>query len=319
MNKREKTLQHLQLEAGLNRLPSDHPRYTEIHETFLKQSAGYFGETTLDFYLQYLPDHYQVIRDIRLFDGIHYCQLDAIVLCPEFILILEVKNFKGELCFDLEWNQLFRTHNEQKDIFPDPFLQVEHQKRQLHRWLERVHFPPIPIHSFIVISNPHTIISVKGSDDDHLRRKIVRAKSLLPRIEALGEQFSLSSCSPEQVHSLTQLLNTENLPYQTSIMDRYSLSLNDLIKGVQCEQCNSFPMQRKRGYWYCSKCAARSRNAHIKTLRDYQLLIDTSISNKNFRHFAMLPSKKAARLLLLKICDHHTGVTNDRKYVLDLI
>ncbi|UOR10366.1 nuclease-related domain-containing protein [Halobacillus amylolyticus] len=319
VNKRSKTLQHMQLEAVLNRLSSEKPIYNEVHEHLLKQSAGHFGETTLDFYLQYLPEHFHVAQDIRLFDGIHYFQIDALVICPDFILILEVKNFKGELTFDLEWNQLSRVYNGQKDIFPDPFLQVEHQTRQLTRWLERFSFPSVPIYSFIVISNPYTTIAVQGQDPANLKKRIVRPKNLLTKMESISQHFSECTWLPKEFQKLIHLIEKENLPYQAAIMDRYSLSINDLIIGVQCEQCQAFPMRRRHGRWFCPSCSYISKNSHIKTLRDYQLLVKNTISNREFREFAFIHSKKVARTLLLDVCHQYTGDTKDRKYVLDLV
>ncbi|ARI78427.1 hypothetical protein [Halobacillus mangrovi] len=50
---RHKTEEHLQLETLLNSLPLEPSQRNEIHEQFLKQSAGYYGETNTDHYLRY--------------------------------------------------------------------------------------------------------------------------------------------------------------------------------------------------------------------------------------------------------------------------
>lgn len=106
---RTKSNQHRQLESLMNRVSSINPQWNSIHEKFLKMSAGLADETTADHYLRYLPSsEFHPITDLQLYDGIQHFQVDALVVNPKFLLILEVKNYKGELIFDLEHHQLFR-------------------------------------------------------------------------------------------------------------------------------------------------------------------------------------------------------------------
>ncbi|KHE68153.1 nuclease-related domain-containing protein, partial [Halobacillus sp. BBL2006] len=115
---RQKTSELLQLETLLQRLSAKHPMYEQVHEQLLRLTAGHFGETAMDFYLMYLPKGYHVVQDVRLFDGIQHFQIDALIITQKFLLILEVKNFKGKLIFYFEHQQLFRLANGVKDIFP---------------------------------------------------------------------------------------------------------------------------------------------------------------------------------------------------------
>ncbi|UOR13461.1 nuclease-related domain-containing protein [Halobacillus amylolyticus] len=321
MKKRTKTLTHSQLETLLNRLLPAHFKRSDVEAQFLKQSAGHFGESTADHYLKYLPhDRYHVIQDLRLFDGIQYFQIDALIICTEFLLILEVKNYKGKLIFDFEHNQLFREHNGPKDIFADPFLQVEHQEIQLERWLDQFNFPALPIQSFVVVANPNTIIKTHGRDPLRLKHRIVRAKKLYTMIETTRAQFSQSMLAPEQLNELVYLLQKENTPYRGgSILERFDLTVDDLIMGVQCSKCRTYPMSRKRDHWCCLTCGFKSGDAHLKTLRDYQLLIADEITNSEFRRFACLSSRKVAWKLLSETCAQQSGQTKDRKYVLDFV
>ncbi|WP_163528709.1 nuclease-related domain-containing protein [Halobacillus ihumii] len=321
MKKRSKTLPHLRLERLLDRLPPDYSNRGDIQEQFLKQTAGHFGETTADFYLQYLPgEQYRIIQDLRLFDGIQHFQIDALILCTEFILILEVKNLKGKLIFDLEHSQLFRELNGKKDIFPDPFLQVGHQTIQLSRWLNQFNFPSIPIDSFIVVANPNTIIKTHGRDPQQLKSKIIRAKKLYTMIENRKAHYSHATWTPEQVADLALLMQKENTPYQGgAILDCFNLTVEDLIMGVQCAECRTYPMLRKRDHWYCINCDYKSKDAHLRTLQDYQLLIADKITNPQFRKFACVSSTKVARRLLSESCSHNFGQTQSRKYTISLI
>ncbi|WP_173917329.1 nuclease-related domain-containing protein [Halobacillus sp. Marseille-Q1614] len=142
----------MQLTTLYKRLPCEHPLFSEIESEFLKQSAGQYGENTVNHFLHYLSTDYLILKDLHLFDGHTHFQLDFLVISESFLLIIEVKNFKGELIFDFDNSQLLRRLSETLDVFPDPFLQVEHQKVQLAQWLDLYKFREIPIYSFVAIA-----------------------------------------------------------------------------------------------------------------------------------------------------------------------
>ncbi|WP_369793239.1 nuclease-related domain-containing protein [Halobacillus sp. BBL2006] len=79
-------------------MPLGHPNENKLQEQLLKTNAGFAGESTADHYLRYLPStEFQCLTDLQLFDGIQYFQMDALVFSPKCLLILEVKNYKGNL------------------------------------------------------------------------------------------------------------------------------------------------------------------------------------------------------------------------------
>ncbi|NIK29347.1 hypothetical protein FHS45_002448 [Thalassobacillus devorans] len=320
MKIRSKTIEHLQLEALLRRLPPSHKKWSEVESHLLRHSAGHFGETTADVYLQYLPrNRYHVLQDLRLFDGIRHFQIDALIITTSFILIMEVKNLRGKLIFDLEHHQLFRTYQEKQDIFPDPFLQVEHQTLQLTRWLQTAQFPDIPIHSFILIANPNTTIKTHGRDTQQYKRRIIRPKLLFSEVEKLHSRSSPPVWDSDLIKLAAETLHKANTPFTASLLQRFELTPADLIKGIRCPKCEKFRMERKRAHWFCSSCGHKSEDAHLDTLRDYQLLMGDEISNPEFRAFSCLSSEKVARTLLSDHCPHNNGATRGRKYRLDLV
>lgn len=313
-------MEHLQLEALLPRLHPTHKKWSEVESHLLRHSAGHFGETTADVYLQYLShDRYHILQDLRLFDGIRHFQIDALILAPSFILILEIKNLRGKLIFDLEHHQLLRTYQKKQDIFPDPFLQVKHQTLQLTRWMQAFQLPETPIHSFIIIANPNTTIKTQGRDMQQLKRRIIRPKLLYSEVEKLHARSGPPIWTPDQIKHAAVTLQRENTPFTASILQRFDLTAADLVMGVRCTKCEVFGMERKRAHWYCPQCEHKSENAHLDTLRDYQLLVGNEISNQEFRSFACLSSEKVARTLLSECCTRYAGKTSDRKYILNIV
>ncbi|WP_378934692.1 nuclease-related domain-containing protein [Metabacillus herbersteinensis] len=159
VKKREVPLYNEVLEALMRRLLHEHPSRKIISESLARRLAGFKGEQAIDYPLSFLPQmDYLIIHDLRLFVQGHYFQIDTLILNQRFFVILEVKNFTGTLFFDSEFNQLIRILNGKEEAFPDPILQLKRQHYQLTSWFKHQSFKTPPIHSFVVISAPRTLL-----------------------------------------------------------------------------------------------------------------------------------------------------------------
>ena len=153
------------------RTPPNHPKIPLIKENLRKGLPAikenvpsiihcpfFQTKNTLFYTMSDLPD------ESRFF------QMDSVLICNEFILILEVKNIAGKLYFDPVFNQLIRTIDWEEKALSDPLIQVKRHEEQLQRWLNRNKLPSIPILSLVVISNPSTIITT-SSENRNLNKK----------------------------------------------------------------------------------------------------------------------------------------------------
>ncbi|GKU83410.1 nuclease-related domain-containing protein [Niallia sp. NCCP-28] len=59
------------------------------------------------------------------------------ILSKKFALILEVKNYAGELYFDTEFHQLIRKKEESTSTLPYPLTQLKRLEFQLNNWLNK--------------------------------------------------------------------------------------------------------------------------------------------------------------------------------------
>ena len=106
-------------------------------------------------------------------------------------------------------------------------------------------------------------------------------------------------------------------PHIPKLLESYHISTDDLVKGIQCPNCMAIPMTRKWGKWLCGRCSFISRDAHVRALRDYALLIKPTITNRDFREFSQLESTSVAAKLLSDLNLPYTGSTKDRVYHLN--
>lgn len=314
---RQKSLEIAKLESLFNRISIHHPFREEIANHLGPLSAGHFGESTADHYMKYLPG--KSIQDIRLHDGIQPFQIDALLLSQKCLVILEVKNYKGELQFDLDHRKLIRTTEGKSEIFQDPFVQVELQKFQLQRWIQRSGFPSIPIYSFIVIANSNASLTFQG-EDRNKRKRVLLVKQLPTHLTAFMEGFKGEDVwSDDYLNEFSAQIKSEYTPYDSDVMKQYGISKDELIWGAPCPSCRLLGMIRRRDHWLCGRCGSKSKDAHLHLLRDHQLLIGDTITNAEFRKIAGVKTEYIARKLLNECCTPNFGRTRNRKYIIKLL
>ncbi|EIJ80702.1 nerd domain-containing protein [Bacillus methanolicus PB1] len=300
-------------EALLRRLPKNHPKRPEIEEDALKRQAGYKGEQALDFYLNLLPEKdYTIFHDLRLPYGNSHFQIDTLLLSSTFALILEVKNISGTLIFDRTFNQLIRITGDKEESFPDPLSQVYNQHYQFKNWMEKRKIPELPIEYLVVISNSSSIIKISGNSN--IYRKICPVGDLLRRINEISKIYKSIIITQKEIRRISQFLLKNHSEPSYDITQIYGISKKEISTGVQCPSCFTMPMIRKHGTWECPLCQTRSKTAHVQALQDYFLLIDSSITNKQFRDFLHLHSINTANYLLSSMNLCTSGSTKSRLY-----
>ncbi|MGH0431268.1 nuclease-related domain-containing protein [Bacillus hominis] len=301
----------LQLDALLRRLPIHHPKRNMVAENLAKFMAGYKGEQAIEYPLSFLSEtEYSILHDIRLFDQKHYFQIDTLIVSSRFLLFLEIKNIIGTLIFDAKFNQLIRIADGTSEKgFPDPILQLKRQEVQLRKWLSLHGLYNISIESLVVISSPRTIIK---TSDEILPSKIIHGANLPNRIKQIENQYKEEAIGNTK-GLINQIMN-ENFPQRQNILAQYKIKKEELLRGVQCEECFTMAMLKEKQGWRCSNCNSTSKHAHLRALQDYTLLIDMITTNSKLRDFLNMQSSSAVKRLLQTMNIPYTGENKGRIY-----
>ncbi|MFT4417299.1 nuclease-related domain-containing protein [Fredinandcohnia humi] len=309
---RKKPIAIPMLEALIRRLPTDHPKIPLLHKELAKRKKGYKGEMALDYYLRFLPNKkYSILHDIRLPDSENFFQIDTLLVSPNFLLILEVKNISGTLLFDDDFKQMIRILNNEEEGMASPFLQARRHRYQLQGWLEERKLSNPPIVYLVVISNPKTIIKAPKSS---LHFKMIHSANLPFMIEKIEKRHSKECLTNRDIKKLVGLINRNHTPEQPDFFQQFSIEKSEIVKGVHCPNCCSFSMNRHYGNWFCKQCSTKSKDAHLHALNDYFLLIAPTITNQQLRDFLQFPSSSVSSKLLQSMNLDHTGNTKGRKY-----
>lgn len=306
-------IQKLEILLG-GRLPSNHPIYPEVLAEYKSRIAGYRGERSLLFYLNMLSDQkYYIFHGIRLLYKGYYFQMDYLILCTAFALVLEVKNISGELKFEKEFNQTTCKKNGNEERIRNPVLQARLQAKKLKGWLLDHHCPDIPVHYFVVNSNEKTLIT-SSSGNEQITRHICNSEDLIDKIDQIANFEKLEKLDSKEIKRIKRLLLTKHTPENPDILKQFNLSPSELLPGVKCPICNFLPMVLHHGTWNCPKCKQKSKTAHIPTINEFFILIKPSITNTELRKVIQIHSISIGSKILIKMKLPFTGTFKNRVY-----
>ncbi|GLC88811.1 nuclease-related domain-containing protein [Lysinibacillus piscis] len=297
------------LEALLYRLPATHRDYMYYEEQLRRIQAGFAGEQRVDAeWLEIdLPFPHYFLHDLQVtnrFGTSH--QIDTILLCPHFILLLEIKNIAGMLKLDKEFAQFTRTTIDgQLDGMTNPFYQVRRHQEWLTWELQQVHMT-IPVHHAVVMATKKAILSNGLSD-----QAIFHVAGLRYYVRKLLQQYPNVMLDEKELAQLAQQLLAKHRPFQRKL----SLPLQDIQKGVLCPQCsNGQQMDYHYKKWVCRRCGLIDANALLRTLEDYRLLMGEMLTNQSFCTFFAIDSPNIAYKLLKKLPLQAVGEKRHRQY-----
>ncbi|MED1468829.1 nuclease-related domain-containing protein [Bacillus salipaludis] len=256
-------LKILILAAILRRLPLSHAKYQQILDELGRRQAGYEGEKSLDFYYRELPKQkYLIFHDLNLPDGDYNCQIDTLLLTPEFILIIDVKNMSGKLIFDTENEQFIQIKGEEEKGYSDPIAQAERHHEYIKKLLAANHLPPVPVVYLVVISNSYASYVITGKNAYKIKPKVCKGDIMLKRIQDLEGIYTTPILPVKDLRKLSRLLLKMNTPPTRYLLQKFGIKRLDLLTGVQCPYCKYLPLIRKKQKWYCPKCQHYSMDAH---------------------------------------------------------
>lgn len=232
---------------------------------------------------------------------------------------MRLKTFQVRFTFDHDFKQLIQTtHNGKERAYSYPLTQLKRQEQQLKRWLEKHRFKQMPITSYVVVSNPQSIIRT-SKKSLHISQQVIRKEELLEKLFLLEKSKSPEILNSRGMKKAARSLLKGHLKQDQSIFEKFQLTKNDIRKGVMCSSCKCIGMKRYHGYWACPVCKMKSKLAHLQAINEYRLLFNPTITNSQLRDFLNLQSADTAKRLLKSMDIPYVGENKGRKYDLTKI
>ncbi|MGM7634797.1 nuclease-related domain-containing protein [Bacillus sp. Hm123] len=315
MKPRSKPLLLSKLEVLMNRLPKRHSQMAAIEEAYGRHQAGYRGEQTVDYFLREVKrNDVFILHDIRLPAGEYsFFQIDTVLLTPNFFLIMEVKNYSGQLLFKGDTRQLIRTLEGKEEVFADPILQMRRQQRHFIDWLAQHNVYSIPVLTALVMSNSLARIDISPPNKNYINQ-IIHASEIPDKIDALLKTYSTPILQSHQLQFLSTQIIQQSNPYDLNIMARFQVLEKDIVKGVRCPACKRIAMTRMKRSWQCLSCHHVSKNAHFEALQEYAQLFGHKVTTKRLADFFQTESLNFTYKFLKSLQLKESGHTKNRCY-----
>lgn len=206
------------LGAVSNRLQSSHPERPRLESNLAKYIAGHNGEKSLQYFYRYLPkQEADIIHNIRIKHMEFFFQIDTLIITSKFLILLEIKNYTGDLFFDDKYGQLIRTSSKGREIFEDPIQQVKRQSFHLTQVLEQHKIPKIPIETLVVITNPRTFVDSSETYKNALKL-VIKGPMLLSTYEEFNAKYKKDVLSLKERKKIKRLMMKLNEPYNSDIL-----------------------------------------------------------------------------------------------------
>lgn len=155
---------------------------------------GLKGENSVLFELQnsFLPIH--ILHDVRIEHKDLKAQMDFVVLTRKFILVIEVKNYYGNILVNEKDEFIRQVYKGNKLTFQEgfysPIRQVERQVEVFESYMRDMGaITRTPIKTVVVFTNNRTVINTKKASE-HVKKKILRVDGL---VEYIKQELKKSS------------------------------------------------------------------------------------------------------------------------------
>jgi hypothetical protein len=313
LDKRNIPLIATKCEALIRNLSPNHPKIPEISNEQSLKLAGYYGERSIDHFLGKLDmDKYDIIPGIRLKNKDRYFQIDALLLSNYFWLPIEIKNLTGDIEVNHAKGQMTQNKNGMIRVYDCPLSQAQHQTMQFIQLLKELKFPTIPIDFLVAFSNSNGNVSTVGYSDHYW--KICRGINLKNKIDIFEKMYQTEIITTKERKKLAKLLLKKDEPLDVDILKRFTIPKEDIPTGVQCPSCLSIPMVYSSATWECPTCGEKSKTAHTQKIIDYFLIMNPTISNKQFREITHIKQRQTATRILNSMALDHQGTNKGRIY-----
>lgn len=297
------------LQALVTRLQPTHPQYQSLQQELKNKEAGDFGEQYVMKELQQIA----LLNDCYIFHNVilpsvFHMQIDILLIVPNAIILLEIKNIRGTVHFKSDPRQLIRTSESgEVHVFTHPEIQLEQYIQGMKHFLDTQHIT-IPIYGAVVF--PFNNVNIHREDG---RLPILMAKEL-PIFLHQHLEKNKETATMTEIKNLILSHLRDRTPFP--LCQYYQIDASVLRRGVYCENCGAFGMKKLKIGWHCHICQHRCRDAHIQALKDYYMLVGETVTNRECRDFLMIESEHIAKRILQKLQLPRSGSNKYSSYKL---
>ena len=260
------------------RLMSEHKEFENIQSQLYIRRAGFGGEQHFDEkMLEFKPTYpHAILHGICLKQNGIFFEMDSILITPSFLIIFEAKNIGDKLIISSNPTQFIKeSSNGRRKALNSPVAELERKEFHLKEWLiERgIHIPISKVVAF-AYSNELIVHNITGTkiafayEIPEYLRSLPVTKSILNKVE-------IGKLANEMIRHHDDY---NPFPMASSM----KIKPTEIIPGVICPKCLLLGMKWLVQKWNCPQCKYTGRTEHESAAKDWLMLINNKITNRNF-------------------------------------
>ncbi|MCM3636466.1 NERD domain-containing protein [Sporosarcina luteola] len=295
LKKRSEPLSLLGLQSLINRLPTNHEQYSKIEEDLRKRKAGFGGELNFDKHInEFRPNYpFGLIHDIcLLYNGIYF-QMDSVLIQPDKIIIFEIKNLGGKLTVKASPTQFIQEIKGERKIIQSPIIELERKMIFMDRWLKERGLD-CPIKGMIGLAYTNELFIEEEINTDILFTHEIPIR--LYNMAATDEILSRNN-----IRNIARDIVDSHQEYNPFPLTKtLNIAKEDIIPGVICPECKLNGMKWFQKKWRCHGCTYQAADCHLPLIDDWFYIMDSGITNRQFRSFSGIQNQDVAKRILKK-------------------
>lgn len=253
---------------------------------------GLKGENSVLFELQnsFLPIH--ILHDVRIAHKELKCQMDFVILSRKFILVIEVKNYFGNILVNERDEFIRQVYKGNKLAFQEgfysPIRQIERQVEVFESYMSDMGaVTKTPIKGIVVFTNNRTVINTKKASE-HVKEKILRVDGLVGYIKQELKKSSPVHFLDNRMSEISKYIKTSHVEFTEEETDSVEIKL--LEETISKQNDSSEPI-----------APIKTNNIELEgALKRFRMKLATE---QNMKAFHIFTNKTLEELILKQPCN----------------
>lgn len=214
-----------------------------LNEKIKLIELGLKGENSVLFELQnsFLPLH--ILHDVRVAHNNLKTQIDFVILTRKFLLVIEVKNYFGNILVNEKDEFIRQVYKGNKLTFQEgfysPVRQVERQVEIFESYMKDMGaVNRTPIKSVVVFTNNRTVINTKKAST-HVKDKIIRVDGLVDYLKRELKNPSPTHFMDNRMSEMSEYIKTSHFKFTYTDKEMDSVEVKLLEETINSESESS--------------------------------------------------------------------------------
>lgn len=222
---------------------------------------GYEGEVLFDSMASSIQADCLILNDLLLPQNKNTFQIDSLIIIPEKIFLIEVKNFEGDYFY--EHDRLYTRIPPQSEV-TNPLIQLNRSESLFRQLMQKLGYN-MSIQSIVVFVNPEFTLYQAP-----INKTFLYPGQINRFLQSFHSTSSRLGNTQKTLANQLKSLHIQDSPFYLPP----SYQFEELRKGISCSNCGAFGASTKGAYCFCVVCEKKEaiENRILRSVNEFTIL-----------------------------------------------